>query len=86
MSDQTTQALMLLAEVQAAINAGDLDTLRDSSNALRGLITALFANQAFEVASRLERALNEDDLLRAEDACRRLRETLTALHPLDVER
>ena len=86
MSDQTTHARMLLAEVQAAINAGDLDTLRDSSNALRGLITALFANQAFEVASRLERALNEDDLLRAEDACRRLRETLTALHPLDVER
>jgi len=86
MSDQTTHARMLLAEVQAAINAGDLDTLRDSSNALRGLITALFANEAFEVASRLERALNEDDLLRAEDACRRLRETLTALHPLDVER
>ena len=86
MSDQTTHARMLLAEVQAAINAGDVDTLRDSSNALRGLITALFANQAFEVASRLERALNEDDLLRAEDACRRLRETLTALHPLDVER
>jgi hypothetical protein len=81
MEDQTRQAMKLLSEVQAAINAGDLDALRHSSDALKGLITSLFANQAFEAASRLEKTLSEEDLQRAQNACQRLREALWALHP-----
>ena len=81
MGDQTSEALQLLADVQRAIGAGDMDALRHSSDALRGLMTALLANRAFETAARLEKTLNEEDLEQALDACRRLRETLAALHP-----
>lgn len=86
MGDQASQALKLLAEVQAAIEAGDLDALRHTSDALKGLITSLLANRAFETASILEKTLSEDDLARAQDACRRLREALTALQPAGAER
>jgi len=79
MRDPTSQALKLLAEAQTAIDAGDLDALRRSSDALTGLITSLFANQAFEAASSIEKTLQEEDLERAREVCRRLRETLTVL-------
>jgi hypothetical protein len=79
--DQTSQAFQLLAEVQAAIKAGDLNSLRQASEALKGSITSLLANQAFEAASTLERTLGEGDLARAQDACRRLREALSSLNP-----
>jgi hypothetical protein len=81
MPDQTSQAFKLLAEVQAAIEAGDLKALRRTSDALKGSITSLLVNQAFEAASTLERTLSEDDLARAQDACRRLREALNSLDP-----
>lgn len=85
MEDQTRQALKILAEAHAAINAGDLVALRNCSAALKGLITSLLANQAFEVASSLESTLREEDLERARDACRRLREALAALHEAGAE-
>jgi len=85
MGDQTNQALKLLAEAQSAIDAGDLDALQHSSDALKGLITALLANQAFEAATRLEKTLREGDLEGALDSCRRLRDTLIALQPAGVE-
>ena len=86
MADETSQAFKLLAEVQAAIEAGDLNALRRTSNALKGSITSLLANRAFEAASTLERTLGEDDLSRAQDACRRLREALSSLNPSPAER
>jgi hypothetical protein len=79
--DQTSQAFQLLAEVQAAIKAGDLNSLRHASEALKGSITSLLANQAFEAVSTLEGTLGEGDLARAQDACRRLREALSSLNP-----
>jgi hypothetical protein len=79
-TDQTSQAIKLLAEVQAAIRAGDLNGLHHASEALKGSITSLLANQAFEAASTLERTLDEGDLARAQDACRRLREALSSLN------
>jgi hypothetical protein len=85
-TDQTSQALKLLAEVQAAIKAGDLDSLRHASEALKGSVTSLLANQAFEAASTLERTLGEGDLARAQDACRRLREALSSLNPSAAKR
>jgi len=69
MADKTSEAFTLLAEIQAAIKAGDLNTLRRTSVALKGAVTSLLANQAFEAASTLERTLCEDDLARAQDAC-----------------
>ena len=79
MADQTSQAFKLLAEVQAAIKAGDLKTLRQKSDALKGSITSLLVNQAFEAASTLEKTFSEEDLARAKDACQRLREALNSL-------
>jgi hypothetical protein len=86
MADQTTQAFQLLADVQAAIEAGDLDALHRASNALKGSITSLLANRAFEAVSTLERTQGDDDLARAQDACRRLREALNSLHPSPAKR
>jgi HPt (histidine-containing phosphotransfer) domain-containing protein len=86
MADQTSEAFKLLAEVQAALKAGDLNTLRRSAEALKGSITSLLANRAFEAASTLERTLCEDDLARAQDACRRLREALSRLNESAAER
>jgi Hpt domain-containing protein len=80
MADRTSEAFTLLAEIQAAIKVGDLNTLRRTSEALKGAVTSLLANQAFEAASTLERTLCKDDLARAQDACRRLREALNSLN------
>ena len=85
MEDQTSQALKLLSEVQVAIDASDIDALRRSSDALKGSITSLLANQAFEAASIIEKTLREEDLAHARDACKRLRETLKALHKAGAE-
>src|SRR5579863_2444203 len=86
MADQTSQAFKLLAQVQAAIEAGDLKSLRQTSDALKGSITSLLVNQAFEAASTLEKTVSEDDLARAQDACRRLREALSSLDPNATKR
>jgi Hpt domain len=80
-ANETSQAFKLLAAVQAAIEAGDLNALRRSSDALKGSITSLLANRAFDAASTLEKTLCEDDLSRAQDACRRLQDALNSLNP-----
>jgi hypothetical protein len=76
-----SQSLKLLAEIQAAIRAGDVKTIRRTADALRSSITSVLAKEAFLAASTLENTVHEDDLANAQDACRRLREALASLHP-----
>jgi two-component system, sensor histidine kinase and response regulator len=76
-----TESRRLLAEIQAAIRAGDVKTIRQTADALKACITAALAKEAFEAASMLEKTLHEDDLARAQDACRRLRDTINSLNP-----
>ena len=82
---QTTTAVVqsweLLREIEAAIQAGDAKTLRSASEALKGCITSVLAQQAFEAATMLEKALHEGDLDLAQEACRRLRNAINCLHP-----
>jgi hypothetical protein len=75
------QSRELLAEIQAAIRAGDIEAIRHSAAALKGCITSALAKGAFEAATTLEKTLHEDDLSRAQDACRRLRDTINSLNP-----
>jgi CheY-like chemotaxis protein len=81
-----TQSMRLLGEIQAAIVARDLRTIRDTSDVLKGSITSVLAKEAFEIASILEKTLHEDDLVRAQEACRRLRVAITNLNPSTSER
>ena len=75
-----TQSVKLLAEIQAAIKAGDVKTIHHSADALKGSITSVLAKASFEAASTLEKAVHEDDLARARDACRRLRKAIICLN------
>jgi len=76
-----TKSRRLLAEIQAAIRAGDVKTIRQTADALKACITSVLAKEAFEAASTLEKTLHEDDLTRAQDACRRLRDAINSLNP-----
>jgi hypothetical protein len=82
---QTTTAVdqswQLLREIEAAIQAGDAKTLRSASQSLKGSITSVLAQQAFEAASMLEKGIDEGDLDLAQDACLRLRNAINCLHP-----
>jgi HPt (histidine-containing phosphotransfer) domain-containing protein len=75
-----TESLRLLAEIQAAISAGDVKAIRQTGDTLKGSITSVLAKEAFNAASTLERTLHEDDLASAQDACRRLREAINSLN------
>jgi two-component system, sensor histidine kinase and response regulator len=79
-----TESLKLLAEIQAAIGAGDVTAIRHTADSLKGPITSVLAKEAFEAAYTLEQTLHEDDLARAQDACRRLRAAVTSLNPIDA--
>jgi two-component system sensor histidine kinase/response regulator len=76
-----TESQKMLADIQAAIRAGDVKTIRHTADALKGSITSVLAKEAFEAANTLEKTLHEDDLARAQDACRRLQGALTSLNP-----
>jgi hypothetical protein len=79
--DALTRSLKLLDVVQAAIRAGDVDTIRHTAEALKGSITSVLAREALTAASTLEKAEDGDDLDRAQDACRRLRAAIDSLNP-----
>jgi hypothetical protein len=81
-----TKSLKLLAEIQAAIKASDVNAIRQTADALKGCITAVLAKRAFEAASTLEQTEHEDDLGRAQDACRRLRAAITSLNQTYAEK
>jgi hypothetical protein len=78
-SAAVAESWKLLGEIEAAIRAGDLGTLRSTSETLKGTITSVLAQQAFEAATILENAQDEEDLARAHDAFRRLREAIQCL-------
>jgi len=80
------QSLKLLTEIQAAIRAGDLKTIRRTADALKSSITSVLAKEAFLAASALENTVREDDLANAQDACRRLRDALASLNPPTEEK
>lgn len=71
----------LLGKIEAAIQSGDPTALHSAGEALKGAITSVLAQQAFEAASVLENTRDEDGLERALDTCRRLREAIQHLHP-----
>lgn len=71
--------MKLLAQIQIAIGEGDIATIRQIADALKGSLTSLLAKQAFEAASALENTLREEDLAHAQDACRRLHAALSSL-------
>ena len=75
-----TQCRNLIVEIQTAIKAGDVKTIRNKADALKGYITSVLAKEAFEAAATLEKTLNEDDLARAQDACQRLRAAIDSLN------
>lgn len=79
--DALSRSQKLLEVIQAAIRAGDVDAIRETSEALKGSITSVLAREAFAAASTLEKAEHEEDLVRAEDACRRLQAAITSLNP-----
>jgi hypothetical protein len=79
--DALTRSLKLLEVIQAAIRAGEVDTIRHTSEALKGSITSVLAREACAAASTLENSEREEDLVRAEDACRRLQAAITSLNP-----
>jgi HPt (histidine-containing phosphotransfer) domain-containing protein len=80
------QSLKLLTEIQGAIKAGDLKTIRRTADALKSSITSVLAKEAFLAASALENTVREDDLANAQDACRRLRDALASLNPPTEEK
>jgi HPt (histidine-containing phosphotransfer) domain-containing protein len=79
--DVLNRSLKLLEVIQTAIRAGDVDTIRHTTEALKGSITSLLAREALNAAATLEKAEHEDDLDRAQDACRRLRAAIASLNP-----
>jgi len=79
--DPLTRSLKLLAVIQTAIRAGDVDTVRHTAEALKGPITSFLAREALTAASTLEKTEHEDELSRAQDACRRLQAAITSLNP-----
>jgi HPt (histidine-containing phosphotransfer) domain-containing protein len=79
--DANGECRKLLEQIQVAIEAGDLSTIRHTADALKGPITSVFANEAFAAAATLENTLHECDLVLAQDACRRLRALVNSLNP-----
>jgi hypothetical protein len=80
--DAVTRSLKLLDVIRSAIKAGDVETIRETGDVLKGCITAVLAKEALTAASALEKAEHEDDLGRAQDACQRLRAAIGSLNPL----
>jgi hypothetical protein len=80
-SDALNRDLDLLRSIQTALAEGDIETIRQSADALRGSITSLLARHAFEAALALENSAREEDLSKAQDACRRLRAALNSFSP-----
>jgi len=78
--------LKLLVDIQAAIRAGDLETIRNRANALKGSITSMLAKEAFKAARALDETAHEEDLARVQDACRRLREAIKSLYSTCIAR
>jgi two-component system, sensor histidine kinase and response regulator len=76
-----TASLQLLREIHRAIRVGDVKTIRQSADALKGSITSVLAKEAFDAATALEKTEHEGDLARAQDACRRLRAAINSLNP-----
>jgi len=76
-----THSLTLLAQIQAAVRAGEVNTIRHAADALKGSITSVLAKEAFEAISTLEETVHEGDFARADDACRRLRAAISSLNP-----
>ena len=78
--DPVTRSLKLLDVIRSAIKAGDVETIREPGDALKGCITSVLAKEALIAASELEKAEHEDDLGRAQDACQRLQAAITSLN------
>ena len=66
--DPVTRSLKLLDVIRSAIKAGDVETIRQTGDALKGCITSVLAKEALIAASALEKTEHEDDLGRAQDA------------------
>ncbi len=78
--DAVTRSLKLLDVIRSAIKAGDVETIRETGDVLKGCITAVLAKEALTAASALEKAEHEDDLGRAQDACQRLQAAIASLN------
>lgn len=72
-------SLSLLGEVQAAIEAKDLSTMRARASAIKGPVTSLVASGAFDAASVLATTTRETELGRAELALYRLQRAVVSL-------
>jgi hypothetical protein len=79
--DPVTRSLKMLDVIRSAIQAGNVETIRETGDVLKGCITAVLAKEAFIAASMLEKAEHEDDLGRAQDACQRLQAAIASLNP-----
>lgn len=72
-------SLSVLGEIQAAIEGGDLQTIRAHASAMKGPVTSLVAKRAFEAVSILASTTREDELPKAKDAFQCLHDALTSL-------